>query len=462
LGKIFAMNTYFNVVEKQRKFFNSNKTKDINFRKQQLKLLSQALKSYESKLEKAIYDDFKKSKFDTFTNELALLYLDIKEAIKKVNRWSSIKRVKTNIINFPAKSYIVPEPLGVCLIIGAWNYPIQLSLAPAIAAIAAGNTVILKPSELSSNTSSVIKEMIKNTFDDAFFTVIEGGVEETTALLEQKFDKIFFTGSVPVGKIVYQAAAKQLTPVTLELGGKSPTIVWHDANIKVSAKRIAWAKFLNAGQTCIAPDYLLVHQHIYNDFLQALKEEIKQSNFALENGNYVQIINQKNFNRLIEMMDKEKIFTGGNFNAEKRLIEPTILYNVDFKHISMQDEIFGPILPVLSFENIEDVIDEIKRRPRPLSCYIYSGNKKIAKKIISEISFGGGAINDSIMHITNSKLPFGGVGESGIGSYHGKAGFDTFTHYKSIMDKPTFFEPNFKYSPYSDKKLNIIRKFMRI
>ncbi|NSW44312.1 MAG: aldehyde dehydrogenase [Bacteroidales bacterium] len=456
------MNRYTEIIEKQRLFFYTNQTKSIDFRKKQLLLLRDALRKNEHILEQAIYADFKKSKFDTFTNELALLYLDIREALKKLPHWAKTKKVRTNLINFPAKSFIVPEPLGVCLIIGAWNYPIQLSLAPAIAAIAAGNTIILKPSELSSNTSSVIAQIIKDTFEPSYFTVIEGGVEETTLLLENKFDKIFFTGSVPVGKIVYQAAAQQLTPVTLELGGKSPTLILPDANLKIAAKRIAWAKFLNAGQTCIAPDYLLVHQQIKDKFLAYLVDEIKQAKYSIDAGNYVQIINERNFNRLINLIDKEKIFYGGIYQAEKRIIEPTILCDVDFNHISMQDEIFGPILPVIVFNDLQAIINEIKQRPHPLSCYVYTENKKTAKNIIHQLSFGGGAINDSIMHITNSRLPFGGVGNSGIGSYHGKAGFDAFTHYKSILSKPTFFEPNFKYSPYSDKKLQLIRKFMRI
>lgn len=456
------MENYSELIHKQRSFFNTNKTKNLDFRKTQLVKLRGLIKQYEKELKDAIYEDFKKSEFDTFTNELALLYLDIREALKKVSRWGKIKRVGTNMINFPAKSYIVPEPLGVSLIIGAWNYPIQLSLAPVIAAMAAGNTMILKPSELSLNTSHVLAKMINFNFNEEYFKVVEGGVPETKVLLENKFDKVFFTGSVPVGRIVYQAAAKHLTPVTLELGGKSPTIILPDAKIAVTAKRVIWAKFLNAGQTCIAPDYILVHESVKKSFLEAAKNEIEKAMYSFENSNYVQIINERNFNRLESLIDKEKIFYGGKTNFEKRLIEPTILADIDFEHPVMKDEIFGPILPVITFSDLNKVIIEIKNRPKPLSCYIYTNNKKTAKKLIHEISFGGGAVNDSIMHITNSKLPFGGVGDSGIGSYHGKAGFDTFTHYKSVLDKSTYFEPNFKYSPYSGKKLRIIRKFMGI
>jgi aldehyde dehydrogenase (NAD+) len=456
------MNPYENLIEQQRLYFNTNATKALDFRIKQLKQLYQVIKNNESLLGKAIYQDFKKSKFDTFTNELALLYLDIKEAIKKLDSWAKIKRVKTNIINLPAKSYIIPEPYGVCLIIGAWNYPYQLSLAPVIAAIAAGNTVMLKPSELSANSSHAMAEIINKSFDANFFNVIEGGVAETTQLLENKFDKIFFTGSVPVGKIVYQAAAKQLTPVTLELGGKSPAIILQDAKLDITVKRLVWAKFLNAGQTCIAPDYILVHKSIEKQFLEKVVEEIKRSHFSFDNGNYVQIINERNFNRLINLISPDKIFYGGKSDVSERYIEPTVLFNIGFEDNVMNDEIFGPLLPVITFDNPENIILEIKKRPKPLSCYVFTQNKTLKKKILYELSFGGGAVNDAIMHISNSHLPFGGVGNSGIGSYHGEAGFRTFSHFKSILEKSTWMEPNLKYFPHSEKKLAWIRKMMRL
>jgi aldehyde dehydrogenase (NAD+) len=449
-----------NIVLQQRVFFKTDKTKDPNFRIEQLKKLKTVLKENESLLYEAIYKDFKKSEFDCYTNELALLYSDINEACRKLKSWSKIKRVRTNLINIPAKSRIIPEPYGVSLIIGAWNYPYQLSFAPAIAAIAAGNTVILKPSEIPANSSKAIKKIVNENFKSDFFHVIEGGVKETQQLLKQNFDKIFFTGSPKVGKIIYQAAAENLTPVTLELGGKSPAIVTESSNIDVSAKRIVWGKFLNAGQTCIAPDYLLVHKTIKDELVNAIIKEIERCEYSFDNNNYVQIINEANMNRLISLLEKDKIIYGGKYDINERYFAPTLLNNVKFEDKVMQEEIFGPILPIIEYEDINYISEKLKDFQKPLATYIFTGNKKQARKLFKELSFGGGAVNDTIMHITNSKLPFGGVGNSGIGSYHGKSGFDDFTHYKSIMNKATWFEPNLKYSPYKDKKLKLARKIM--
>jgi len=449
-----------NIVSKQRDFFKSDKTKDCNFRIQQLKALKKVLKSNESLLTEAIYKDFKKSEFDCYTTELALLYSDINEACKKLKSWSKIKRVSTNLINFPAKSRIIPEPYGVSLIIGAWNYPYQLSFAPAIAAIAAGNTVILKPSEIPVNSSKAIKKIVNDNFKSNFFHVIEGGVQTTQQLLGLNFDKIFFTGSPKVGKIIYQAAAQHLTPVTLELGGKSPAIVCENSNIEVSAKRIVWGKFLNAGQTCIAPDYLLVHKNIKDKLISAIISEIERCNYSFANKNYVQIINEANMHRLVALLDKNKIIYGGDYDIYERYFAPTLMSDITFDDKVMQDEIFGPILPIIEFEKIEEISTKLKNLPKPLASYLFTGNKKQAHRLFNELSFGGGAVNDTIMHITNSKLPFGGVGNSGIGSYHGKSGFNEFTHYKSILKKSTCFEPNLKYSPYNEKKLKLARRIM--
>ncbi|HXK82475.1 MAG TPA: aldehyde dehydrogenase family protein [Bacteroidales bacterium] len=449
-----------NIVSQQRDFFKSDKTKDCNFRIQQLKALKKVLKSNESLLTEAIYKDFKKSEFDCYTTELALLYSDINEACKKLKSWSKIKRVSTNLINFPAKSRIIPEPYGVSLIIGAWNYPYQLSFAPAIAAIAAGNTVILKPSEIPVNSSKAIKKIVNDNFKSNFFHVIEGGVQTTQQLLGLNFDKIFFTGSPKVGKIIYQAAAQHLTPVTLELGGKSPAIVCENSNIEVSAKRIVWGKFLNAGQTCIAPDYLLVHKNIKDKLISAIISEIERCNYSFANKNYVQIINEANMHRLVALLDKNKIIYGGDYDIYERYFAPTLMSDITFDDKVMQDEIFGPILPIIEFEKIEEISTKLKNLPKPLASYLFTGNKKQAHRLFNELSFGGGAVNDTIMHITNSKLPFGGVGNSGIGSYHGKSGFNEFTHYKSILKKSTCFEPNLKYSPYNEKKLKLARRIM--
>lgn len=448
------------IADDQRKFFNTNTTKNVDFRIHQLKKFYRVLKENESLLHEAIYADFKKSAFDNYTTELGLLYHDIHEAIKKVKRWSKTKRVKTNWINFPAKSYILAEPLGVSLIIGAWNYPYQLSLAPVVAALAAGNTVVLKPSELPGNTSQAMARIISENFDPNYFTVVEGGIPETTALLEQKFDKIFFTGSVPVGKIIYKAAARHLTPVTLELGGKSPAFITENCDLEVSVKRLIWAKFLNAGQTCIAPDYVFVHQTVKDTFLEIAKLEIEKSHLSFDNGNYVQIIDEKNIRRLLDMMDQRKVFCGGGYDLSSRYIEPTLLNDITFEDEVMQEEIFGPVLPVIAYEDVNDAIHLVKSRPRPLSCYVFTKDKKLKKKILTEISFGGGAVNDALMHITNSHLPFGGVGESGIGAYHGEQGFKAFTHYKSVLEKPTWFEPDIKYYPHTEKKLKWVKRLL--
>ena len=451
-----------NLIQSQRDFFNSNQTKSIDFRITQLLKLRKLLQANEQILNEAIYADFQKSAFDTYTNELSILYAEIDESVRKVKNWASRKRVATNLVNLPAKSFIMPEPLGVCLIIGAWNYPYQLSFGPAIAAIAAGNTVILKPSELPIRTSQVMAKMINENFDPAFFKVVEGGIPETNALLAERFDKIFFTGSVGVGKIVYQAAAKYLTPVTLELGGKSPAIITDAANLKLHVKRIIWAKFINAGQTCIAPDYILLPKSLAQEFLTLAKAEIANEQFAVANDNYVQIINSKNLQRLANLLDPAKVFCGGGFNEQTRVFEPTIMQQVNFDDKIMQEEIFGPILPVITYENLDEAISEIKKREKPLSCYVFTSSTTLKNKIINELSFGSGAINECIMQITNSNMPFGGVGESGIGAYHGEFGFKTFSHFKSMLEKPSWFEPSLKYYPRTKFKFNLIKFLMRL
>ena len=445
------------IVMRQRVFFNTNVTKDIDFRKLQLKKLKKLLKENQDLLNKAIFDDFGKSYFDNYISELSLLYHDIDEAVKKVKKWAKVKKVRTNLLNQPAKSYIIPEPLGVCLVIGAWNYPYLLSIAPAIAAIAAGNTVILKPSELPMRTSNAMAKLINENFDPEIFKVIEGGIPETQKLLDQKFDKIFFTGSTQVGKIVYQAAAKHLTPVTLELGGKSPAFFTEKCNLKIGIKRMVWAKFFNAGQTCVAPDYILVHKKIKNKFLEAVKAEIEKSHFSVENDNYVQIINERNMERLVGLLDKNKIYSGGKHNIKERYFEPTILADVSFEDKIMQEEIFGPILPVIAYENLDDVITEVKSRSKPLALYLFTNENNIKQKILKEISFGGGSVNEAVMHLTNKHFGFGGVGDSGIGNYHGENGFKSFSHYKSILDRSTLIEPNLKYYPRTNKKLKVIK-----
>ncbi|MCW3072818.1 MAG: Aldehyde Dehydrogenase [Bacteroidetes bacterium] len=452
---------YEQIITAQRVFFNSNATKDNGFRKTQLRKLRSLLVANERRLYDAIYADFKKSEFETAETELLLIYHEIDLALKNMESWSRKKKVPTNLVNFPSRSYIIPEPLGVTLVIGAWNYPYQLSLAPAVAAIAAGNTVILKPSEIPANTAAVMASIINENFPANYFHVVEGGVETSTALLECKFDKIFFTGSTSVGKIVYEAAAKQLTPVTLELGGKSPAIVMADCNMEVTVQRLAWAKFLNAGQTCIAPDYVLIEASAEKRFLEVLGKYIERNYGSSITENYVQIINDKNMERLLKLLDVSKVVIGGSCNKESRYFAPTVMRNVSFDDAVMQEEIFGPILPVIAFTDLNEVIANVKERPKPLSCFVFSTNSKKIKQVLNELSFGGGAVNDALMHISNSALPFGGVGNSGMGNYHGEAGFKTFSHYKSILHKSSWLETGIKYPPYAGWKQRLIKWMMR-
>ena len=446
------------IVRAQHEFFESGQTRPVSYRKKQLKRLKKVLKANEEALYQAIYQDFSKSEFDTYSTELGLLYHEIDLAIKHLSSWSARERVSTNLANLPGKSYIIREPLGVSLVIGAWNYPYQLSLGPSVAAMAAGCTVVLKPSELPACTSKEIARLIDKAFDPKYFAVVQGGVDETTELLDQKFDKIFFTGSTRVGKIVYQAAARNLTPVTLELGGKSPAIICADAKLKITVKRLVWAKFLNAGQTCIAPDYVLVDRTVKARFLELLKEEITSAHYDIVNGNYVQIINEANYERLANLIDKEKIVTGGAQIPAERIIEPTVLGDIGFEDEVMQEEIFGPILPVIDFEELDEAIEKVKSLPRPLSCYVFTSNSRNRERVLTELSFGGGSVNDAVMHIANSNLPFGGVGSSGIGSYHGEYGFLAFSHQKSILERSTWFEPNIKYYPQTKTKFWLIKK----
>lgn len=449
------------IVDRQKAYFKTHSTRSIGFRIKQLKKLKHLLKENETRLHEAIYNDFKKSAFENQATELALIYQEIDQAVSKVRNWSRKKRVPTNLVNFPARSYIVPEPLGVSLVIGAWNYPYLLSLAPLVSAIAAGNTVVLKPSEMPAGTSKVMSDLINANFEPGFITVVEGGIPETTELLKQKFDNIFFTGSVPVGKIVYKAAAENLIPVTLELGGKSPAFITQSAQLKMTVKRLVWSKFLNAGQTCIAPDYVLVHKAVKDNFLELLKKEIVSSNYDFEHGNYTQIINERNFQRLTSLIDREKIYIGGNYNQENRFIQPTVLTDIGFDDRVMQDEIFGPILPVIEYDDLDEAIGWVTGLPKPLACYVFTSKNKTRDKILNDISFGAGCVNDAVMHISNPNLPYGGVGDSGLGSYHGEQGFKAFTHYKSILEKPTWFELNLKYFPHTKGKLALIKRIMR-
>ncbi|MGB5989768.1 MAG: aldehyde dehydrogenase family protein [Marinifilaceae bacterium] len=456
------MMKYNNILQSQKDFFDTNSTKDISFRIEQLKHLKTVLKNNEDRLFKAIYEDLGKSEFECILTELAPIESEINYSIKKIKKWTKKRKFRTDIPNLPAKSYVMPEPLGCTLVISAWNYPYHLSLLPVIAAITAGNTAILKPSEISPRTSALMAELINSEFPKEFLYVVEGGVKETTELINLKFDKIFYTGNGKVGKIIAIAAANNLCPITLELGGKSPVFIDASCDIKMSAQRLVWAKFLNAGQTCIAPDYVIIDKMIEKEFLEELKNNIEKyyKSDSDISENYTRIINERHFDRIDNIIDRNKIFVGGKTNKDNLFISPTILHNIDWKDKIMQDEIFGPILPVITYENINDAIKEVKKKDKALSLYIFSKNKIIIDKILNEVSFGGGCINDAIMQLSNNKLPFGGVGESGIGRYHGIHGFNEFSNLKSIVHKSFLFETSLKYFPYNKKKLSILKKLI--
>jgi len=449
------------LIANQRIYFKAQLTKPLEARLALLKQFKKMLVENEQQLYKAVHADFGKSEHEAFLTEVAILIKDIEEAQRSLVKWTQAQRVPTNLVNLPGRSFIVPEPLGVCLVIGAWNYPIQLSLAPAIAALAAGNTVILKPSELAANCAQCMADLVAQYFDPAVFTVVQGGVEETQALLAERFDKIFFTGSPAVGRVVYQAAAKHLTPVTLELGGKSPAIITQSANLQIAVKRLVWAKFLNAGQTCIAPDYLFVHASVYDTCLDLFKSQIAANDYRLDAHNYVKIINERHLTRLKNLIEQDKIALGGQIDEVNRVIEPTLLKDVQVNDAIMQEEIFGPLLPLIKYQDFEEVLQHIENNEKPLSAYLFSNDPTEQKIWEQRLSFGGGCINDAIMHITNPNLPFGGVGQSGTGSYHGKAGFDTFSHFKSVFKKPNIFEVPLKYPPYTSIKMAWIKRLLR-
>ncbi|MCE5080410.1 aldehyde dehydrogenase [Staphylococcus epidermidis] len=436
-------------------FFNTHKTKNLKFRKQQLKLLSKNIKNHENELLDALYKDLGKSKVEAYATEIGMLLKSIKLMRKELKNWSKTKQTDTPLYLFPTKSYIKKEPYGTVLIIGPFNYPVQLVFEPLIGAIAAGNTAIVKPSELTPHVAIVIKDIIEDTFDEAYVSVVEGGIEETQTLLSLPFDYMFFTGSEKVGKIVYEAAARKLIPVTLELGGKSPVIVDDTANIKVASERISFGKFTNAGQTCVAPDYILVQRKVKNDLIKALKKTITE--FYGENieksPDFGRIVNQKHFNRLNDLIQihKDNVVFGGNSSKEDLYIEPTLLDNIPNDNKIMKEEIFGPILPIITYDNFDEVLEIIQSKSKPLSLYLFSEDENMTHRVVEELSFGGGAINDTLMHLANPNLPFGGVGSSGIGQYHGKYSFDTFSHMKSYTFKSTRLESSLFFPPYKGK-----------
>jgi aldehyde dehydrogenase (NAD+) len=435
---------------------------DISYRKESLKKLLHFIVINEEAIIEALYRDFKKCRFEAIVTETSYVISDLKHTIKNINSWAKPKRVLPSILNFPSQDFIYSEPYGKVLILAPWNYPFQLVLCPLIAAVAAGNQVVVKPSELTPNTSAIISQILNQTFDKNHVDVIEGGIEVATALLAQRWDYIFFTGSVEVGKIVAQSAAQFLTPVTLELGGKNPCIIDDSAELQLAAKRIVWGKFVNAGQTCIAPDYILIQANVKEKFISFLKDEIKNAYGSNPEflPDFPRIINKKNWFRLSEMLNESNIIFGGQTNDETRYIAPTIIDEPSENHLLMKGEIFGPLLPIIAFENEDTIQKIISKYEKPLALYVFSKNSKFSRKIIQNYSFGGGCINDTMVHFANKRLPFGGVGHSGIGSYHGRFGFDTFTHKKSIVKKGNWIDIPIRYAPYKDK-INFVRKLLK-
>lgn len=452
------------LVAEQRAFFGSGKTLCVCYRKEALKKLYAAIVSREKDLADALQKDLGKSDFESYMCEIGMVLDEISYMLKHIESFAKEKRVRTPLAQFASRSYVKPSPYGVTLIMSPWNYPFLLTLDPLVDALAAGNTAVVKPGAYAPATALAIKELLESTFPREYVAVVTGGRAENACLLDQKFDYIFFTGSKGVGKGVMKKAAEHLTPVTLELGGKSPCIVDETANLALAARRIAFGKYLNGGQTCVAPDYVLCHTSVRDRFVELLKAEISRQygKDALQNADYGRIINQKHFDRVCSLIDEKKTVCGGRTNAETLQIEPTVMNNVTWEDAVMGEEIFGPVLPILTFDSIDEVVETVNSHDRPLALYIFSSNKKNIRRVTSKCSFGGGCVNDVIIHLATAHMGFGGVGESGMGAYHGKVGFDTFSHKKSIVDKKTWIDLPMRYQPY-DRKLNakLLRMFLK-
>lgn len=449
------------LLNSHRRFFRTGASRDVDFRIKALKRLKAAIKKREQAIYDSLSQDLYKPKFETYTSEIGMVYEDINLMVKQLKRWTTPQLANTGVTNFPARSYVYKEPFGVSLIIGAWNYPIQLTLVPLVGAIAAGNCAIVKPSELSPMTSAVIASIIAEAFEPEYVAVVEGGVEVSQALLEERFDFIFFTGSPRVGRIVYQAAARHLTPVVLELGGKSPCIVDHTANVKLAARRIAWGKFFNAGQSCVAPDYLLVDRRVKDALIREMKYSIQEffGDDPQQSKDLSRIVSDRHFDRLVSMMDGVKTLHGGRTDAEFRYVEPTLVEVEDPDHALMQEEIFGPILPFVTIDSLEEAIERVQDHPNPLALYIFSSRHANQQQVINSLNFGGGCINDTVAHVANNAIPFGGIGNSGIGNYHGRSSFDAFSHSKSVMHKAGWPDVPLRYPPYKGK-LSLIKRII--
>ncbi|HBQ60458.1 MAG TPA: aldehyde dehydrogenase family protein [Balneolaceae bacterium] len=450
------------LLDRQRTYLGSGATKSVDFRIHQLETLKKVITEHEKDFVEAIYQDFKKPEFETYATELGIIHDEINLMIKNLDKWTQKQSVSGSLVNFPSQNYTVAEPYGTVLIIAPWNYPVQLALLPMVGAIAAGNTVIIKPSELTPNTSEAIAKVLGKWFKEEFVAVVEGGVETNQELLAEEFDYIFFTGSTRVGKIVMEAAAKHLTPVTLELGGKSPCIVDETADLETAAKRIIWGKCINAGQTCVAPDYVLVQEKATAGLLKNLRSAIA-ANYGEDpqkSPDLPRIVNDDHFQRLKGYLPEGSIYCGGETDSDDRYISPTILTDIPPKASVMEEEIFGPILPVLTYSEIGEAIDFVNSKPKPLAFYVFTEDEKNESLLLNSCSFGGGSVNDVVAYLGNPDLPFGGVGKSGMGTYHGKASFDTFSHTKSIMKKNLWLDIPFRYAPY-DGKLKWIKKILK-
>ena len=447
---------------KQREFNANGQPYRIEFRIAALRNLQRSIHDHENEINAALKNDLGKSVFESYMTETGMVLAELTYMLKHIRSYTKIKRRSAPLTQFPEKNFIIPEPYGMVLIMSPWNYPFMLTMTPLIDAIAAGNSAVLKPSAYSPATSAIIHEIIAECFPPDYIAVVEGGREENTELLNEHFDYIFFTGSQSVGKLVLRKAAKFITPVTLELGGKSPCIVDASADIKLAARRIVFGKYLNLGQTCVAPDYLLVDNKIKEELLHCLKSEIIRQfgEHPLDNPDYGHIVNQKHFERLCKLYHNEKIYWGGATDQNLR-IEPTIISDVALKSPLMKQEIFGPLLPVIGYDSLDDVFEIINLHPTPLALYLFTTNDKTKKLIFSSIRFGGGCVNDTIMHLTSPKLGFGGIGLSGMGAYHGKAGFDTFTHYKSVVDKGKAFDLPIRYQPYKEQNCRLLHRFLK-
>lgn len=453
------MTEYKDMLQKQRDYFRTGETKNVAFRLRQLQRMEAWINENEEDIMEALKQDLHKSPFEAYATEIGIVKEEIRYTLKHLRRWARPKRVPTPVTQFPSRSCIYPEPYGVVLIMSPWNYPFQLTIAPLVGAICAGNCVVVKPSAYSAATSALIGRMLRELFPEKYVSVIEGGRKENEALLNERFDYIFFTGSVNVGRYVMEKASAHLTPVSLELGGKSPCIVDETADISLAARRIVWGKFLNCGQTCVAPDYIFVHKSVKDKLLKQMAKQIRKmyGNDPCRNEEYPKMINRKHFDRVLGLIRDARVVCGGGSRQETLQIEPTILDQVTWEHPVMQEEIFGPVLPVMTFYDLQEVVAQVSARPRPLALYLFTRKKEREAYVLKHVSYGGGCINDTVVHLATSHMPFGGVGDSGMGGYHGKDSFDTFTHRKSIMKKSCLIDIPVRYAPFK-KKLDLLKK----